>query len=282
MAIGNIDDETASYLRDIHDLDHLFIEECHGPMTHYGVVQGLIRNSISTLRSLYLHQVALEIDGVYLFGSENDELVSKCSSLQVLDCFNLLYHVDSVEKMMDRIDFTQLSSLTFEHVEGSSSSLFNPLTEVFREATQQRDSHGIKLRRLLLNADYAFEPQMEESNGFESYELSSSCRFAFLASFSSLTSLEISNYGRYPYEWSNKTTGFPALVMDAILKHKDLRTLKITNRFGSTLKTLHLTTNNIDAIISGLPHLEHFDFSLTEKYMVGIPACLVQSRPKQC
>ena len=67
--------------------------------------------------------------------------------------------------------------------------------------------------------------------------------------------------------------GVPDLVIDAILKHKQLKTLKFTYWTGMAKPFTYLSSANLSSLITGLPELEHFQFYPYEWKIVGSRMC---------
>lgn len=178
------------------------------------------------------------------------------------------------QTMLNAIDFTKLSEIELHYVGGPVSHLFKPLEEAFIRASTNRS--GIRLRKLVIGAE--FEHEQPQNHAGESEAAIENARFAFLSSFSDLTWLEISNYGMHPQPaWEpgeepdrQPTFGVPDVVINAILQHSRLKTLKLTNRSGTNWLLTYLSPANLDSLITGLPELEHFHFYPYEWTMVRL------------
>jgi hypothetical protein len=125
--------------------------------------------------------------------------------------------------MLKAVNFTRLEAITFDYVSGSASHLFRRLATLFAKASEPRGS-GVKLRRLLMDATYNYE--LPELSDHENQDPVHGSSFDFLSSFSGLESLDLRNYGMYPRRYPIAEEGLPDRVIEVILMHKRLGTLK--------------------------------------------------------
>lgn len=259
--------DLAQYLNDIRNLRHLAFGRTHyHEFRQSQTVRDLVSRSTSTLQTLQFSGSGFTmVDGKPLFTPAKNNSEANLGSLDSLHISSTSVNPEGAKAMLEVVDFTKLSEMELHHVGGAVSNLFRPLEEAFNKASASRS--GIKLQKLAMNADFAHR-HPEEHHG-ESEAVVENARFGFLSSFSELKWLEISNYGMHPQPDREPTIGMPDLVINAILKHSGLKTLKFTNWTGTANPITYLSTANLDSLITGLPELEHFHFYPYEWRMVG-------------
>lgn len=277
--VGRMSSDIARRISGIRRLEHLgIVNDCYNGEDQ-DVAQRLLRQSASSLKTLYLDNTSLDnLVGPPLSagdddddgddGDDGDAASPRFTALENLDVFVSWVTQPGAEAALKAIDFTQVAEIKLAHAEGASSALYRPLAAAFKEARPQ----DIKLRRLLVDAAYHYEHL--HMNGDEPEESFQAARFGFVSSFSQLEALEITNYRSYPREHDVRPHGFPDLFAEAILKHQGLKTLKITNRTGTTDRISYLSPGNVSTLLLGLPHLDEFEFSPDEWDMDAVVQCL--------
>lgn len=207
-----------------------------------------------------------------LFTLEGRPEPADFGALQTIDLGSTLVRKDNVEPMLKAIDFTRLEAIALDDITGPASHLFRPLATLFNKASQPGGS-GVRLRRLLMDARYHYEhPHISDH---ENQDIVHAAWFDFLSSFSGLESLNLTGYGMYPREYPIAEEGLPDSVIEAILKHTRLQTLKITNPSGTNYRILYPSPANFHALFSGLPELEHIEFCPDEWNMVCLIPCFL-------
>jgi hypothetical protein len=265
----------------IKNLKHLWIFDnslSGNSVDKRNVTQSIIRNSLSTLQSLAVETCMYSL---HLLQDWESNVSGKVASLR--DSHDLIalkslllsgIDIDTtvIKSLHKAIDFMQLDELTlvdFHDVDGVFSEYFTSLATL-----AQGTAKGISLRRLSLkmsNDNILYTSEQKNA------ELDAKCRF--ISSFGTLTALELLDYGQYP---KNITTnpGLSDMLLQAILKHKHLRTLKIHYvgiRTDSNVPYLLATT--VGTIIDGLPSLQEFEFAPDEEQMVSFRTFCLASLP---
>ncbi|OAA76219.1 hypothetical protein LEL_05903 [Akanthomyces lecanii RCEF 1005] len=260
--------DAAACVQNVHNLQHLYIKDARHAHDSPEVVRALLRNSAATLKTLRLRCAGLNIQSRPLFDAapDGDGRVQRYAALQGVDFFSFWNTEESVGEMLRVIDFTRLLSIRLAYAEGASATLYRALAASFAEAAaSRRGADGIKVRELLVDASFDYEhPHL---NNHESEEAHLGACYGLLASFDQLESLKVSNYGMYPR--SNNPSrapryGLSSRLIGAILKHEQLKSLKLTIRDGTTDCLQYPSADNLTTIIRGLTELEHIEFSVYE------------------
>jgi hypothetical protein len=254
--------EARAPLAKIKNLKHLSVED--GFSDKNGVIQSIVLNSASTLRSL-----AVTTDP-YTTGcfqdwekmvSANDPLSREKHSLTVLKYLSLCgmsFDTAFIKSLQKAVDFMGLRELTLGHLADGKHILFQHLTTLTTSSAT-----GICLRSLSLDMSeswYGETPEQVQTT------LAAICYF--ISSFDTLTTLEIKNFNQYP-DTIPVNPGLPHALLQAILKHKNLKTLKISyaGMMGGR-RIPFLSAKTVSAIIDNLPHLQDFEFAPQEAEIV--------------
>ncbi|KAK8129124.1 hypothetical protein PG984_010232 [Apiospora sp. TS-2023a] len=226
-----LDDATSEALRGIKNLRHLALVTSD----YSDVTQCLVRNSASTLRSLFLNYGSYDSrffprkhnpaglassNGV----ADSDYRFPKLTSLRMVD---LYLDKENMAGMLDSVDFVKLDELPV------CIALFEALSAAFATASQFTSPPN--LRSLGLNL----------SEGVEG-------RIRFLASFGTLTKLVNPPTSTNP--------GLSSTLLDAILSHRNLRTLEFTHpNLRNGKRVPHLSAQTVRALVEGLPELRELE-----------------------
>ncbi|KAK8060988.1 hypothetical protein PG996_010918 [Apiospora saccharicola] len=234
----DLDDATSEALRRVRNLRHLALVTSD----YSDVTQCLVRNSASTLRSLFLNTGSYDSlffprkhDPAGLAGSngtaDSDYRFPKLRSLRMVD---LYLDQENMAGMLESVDFVKLDEL--------------PLGAAF--ATASQSTSPPKLRSLSLNL----------SEGVEG-------RIRFLASFGTLTKLVVTDYGHYKESTTSTTNpGLSSALLAAILSHRNLRTLEFTHpNLHNGRRIPHLSAQTVRALVEGLPELRELEFAPVEE-----------------
>lgn len=259
--------EDNNQLTEIKNLKHLQLD--HQGYLSYSAndgnsIQSLLLKSMSTLQSLSLSDYAFSrFSWVWKrrasVGGEDHDFIA----LKSLSLTGITVDADAIKSLHKAFDLMRLRELTLLYIRDTDSLLLPYLTSLIT-APQGTGGTDISLRRLSLQiSDENFRGSPGQSRGgFEA-----KCRF--ISSFNALTTLELPNYGQYP-DTIATNPGLPDMLLQAILKHRTLRTLRLSyNGISSGFKIPYLSASTVGAIIGGLPHLQEFEFAPEEEQMVG-------------
>jgi hypothetical protein len=256
----------------IKNLKHLELEHYGGSgdiIDSRNSLQSMLRNSMSTLQSLALATTGFASNLLPYFESyDPGKDATMCenhsfTALRSLSLSSMMIDASAINALHKAIDFMRLGQLTIVNLGDPDGLLMRHLITL--AVSSQSVGECIRLRSLFLNmSDHSFTatPAQEEA-GFKA-------KCHFISSFDTLTTLELPNYGQYP---SNIATnpGLSDILLQAILKHKNLKTLRISySGIISGFKVPYLSAATVGAIIGGLPQLQEFDFAPQEEQMVGL------------
>jgi hypothetical protein len=258
--------EAMTPLAKIKNLKHLSVE--NGSSDENNVVQSILLNSTSTLQSLVVMTNLYATSFLQDWEKEvsaDDALAKQKHSLTVLKSFTLggaSFDATSIKSLQRAIDFMGLRELTLGRLSDGKHLFFQHLTSL--TTFSQNNATGISLRSLCLEMrDERYgEPFEQTQANFEA-----KCRF--ISSFDTLTTLEIKDYNQYPATIATNP-GLSDTLLQAILKHKNLRSLKISySGVLSGCKIPSLSAKTIAAIIDNLPQLQDLEFAPEEAEIVG-------------
>ncbi|KAF1817037.1 hypothetical protein P152DRAFT_387111 [Eremomyces bilateralis CBS 781.70] len=252
--------EAMTPLAKIKNLKHLSVENSS---FNNNIVQSILLNSTSTLRSLVVKGNGYAISFLQDWEkkvSADDALAKREYSLTVLKSFTLSgvsFDATFITSLQRAIDYMGLCELTLGHLSDGKHLFFQHLTNL---ATSSHNSAtGISLRSLCLEMSddrYGETPEHIQTN-FEA-----KCRF--ISAFDTLTTLEVKDYNQYPNTITTNP-GLPDTLLQAILKHQNLRSLKISYQgMVSGCKIPYLSATTVAAIIDNLPQLQDLEFAPEE------------------
>ncbi|KAH8674227.1 hypothetical protein BX600DRAFT_227293 [Xylariales sp. PMI_506] len=233
------------------------------------ILKSLLLNSTSTLRSLVIETSMFSEN--FLYGWQNGPLtVSKATSdakqdftaMELLTITGMTIDAAVVKSLQNAFDFTQLKELSLGHLTDHDCLLFPSLTALFSSASQDTTAPATTGRRINLRS---LNLQMSYTSEQDKAEFGAKCRF--IASFNTLTTLEIYDYGLYAMHITTNP-GLCDTLKDAILKHKNLRILKIAYKgILSGVRFPYLSAVNVTSLIEGLPYLREIEFAPDEEQM---------------
>lgn len=267
---SEVEAEDMKPLAKIKNLKHLDLQDYGGfrGAIDRNIMQSMLRNSLSTLQSLVVETAMYA--GNFLQGWESKSSgkdgttpgTHNFTALKSLSLSGITIDASAIKSLHKAIDFMQLGDLTLVHLNDTAGLLLQHLTSL--TTSYQGISAGISLRKLNLKMsddNFMHTPEQKKA-GFEA-----KCRF--ISSFGTLTTLELPDYGQYPDSIATNP-GLADMLLQAILKHKNLRNLRIpyTGR-TSGMKVPYISATTVGIIIAGLPHLQEFEFAPEEEQMVG-------------
>lgn len=284
LFIDGSEPEDIEPLAQMKNLKHLHLEGrgyC-STSTKNNAIQSMLLNSRSTLQSLALamgpfsHSFLSDWEKNSKASSEkNGEGISEqghgFSALKSLTLASISIDEDFIREFQKAVDFTGLRELDLTNFHDLDNLLYPHLTSVATAYQGTKDT-PLSLRSLSLHMSKdRYQIRSQEENAI----FNAKCRF--ISSFDTLTTLKLRNYGEYP----SNTIANPGLtdpLLQAILKHKNLKTLKISY-IGQTsgLEIPYLGAKTVGAIVDGLPLLREFGFAPDEAQMESISQALLRA-----
>ncbi|KAF4465876.1 RNI [Fusarium albosuccineum] len=259
----------------LKNLQHLSVEDYNwsSGMGTNNVIRAILLNSRSTLRSFSMQTSSYSTD--FLKDWEKlVKLISAAASSQAHDLTSLKsfslsgprFDEDDFLKSLTRaVDFIGLRELKLGRLSEGKDSFFNHLTSL----TCSTPSKDISLRTLSI--DMSDDSLMDTPEQTQAYYAS---KCAFISSFGTLSTLELKDHNQYP-EAITVNPGMSDVMLQAILKHENLTTLRISYRgITSGLKIPYLSAETVAKIVNNLPPLEEFEFAPEEKEMDKIGEAL--------
>ncbi|KAH6661037.1 hypothetical protein BKA67DRAFT_531115 [Truncatella angustata] len=261
-------------LASIKNLKHLEVED-HGYSSH-GItfLQSMLRNSRTTLQSLSVNSHSYRLSR-FLEDCEKDTKTNitgtsdRSHGFTVLKSFSLrglTIDEDFINELDKTIYFSQLRELSLEYLKDPHCLLPNYLTKqaIFHQGTT---SLSLRTLSLYMSArDYAHSPTQQDALFL------AKCRF--VASFDTLTSLELQDYGQYPIN-TISNPGLSDALLQAILKHKKLNELRINYRgVTSGYEVPYLNAKTVGILVDSLPQLRELEFAPDEAQMDAIGQAL--------
>lgn len=252
-------------LEGIKNLKHLRVAlNCGSNEIHF--VRSILLNSTSTLQSLVVAWAAHTpsfLQNWERMVSTDDALAKEKHSLTVLKSFTLCgvsFDANFISSLQRAIDFMGLRELTLEYLAEGKEAIFEHLTNL--AILSQSGARSINLRSLCLEMS-------NERYGMHRYaQTYLDHKYRFISSFNTLTSLELKDHNQYP-DTIATNPGLPNALLQAIIKHKGLKRLKIS--YYTLLpqrKIPCLSATTIAAIIGNLPRLQEFEFEPEEAEIV--------------
>ncbi|KAH8655836.1 hypothetical protein BX600DRAFT_470396 [Xylariales sp. PMI_506] len=279
----NTDADNLKSLANLKNMKHLYLQETEGARNteiKQKAYQSMLLNSTSTLRSLVISantysanvfdtwaEESLAANGTHSDGKYD------FTALELLSIAGLPIRPAVIKSFQRAFDFMRLKELEFGYGLDKDCLLFPYLTRVAESSARVTDSgsSAINLRKLSLSMSYRTLWNTHEQ---QRASLEAKCRF--ISAFDTLTTLELSNYGQYPRTQSINP-GLSEMLLQAILKHKMIKTLRIYYRgIPGDLKIPYLSAETVGRIIDGLPQLQEFEFAPEEEQVDEIGAALAR------
>jgi len=266
---ASVENEAMEPLATIGNLKHLSVEI--GSHNHPNVIRSILWNSRSTLRSLDITS-SRDLSN---FLKAWDKTVSTdvdpaphtptLTALKSLALCHVSFDAASFKSLQGALDFMNLRNLTLGRIPAGTDLFFQYLSRSAISAKEKGTSIGLRNLSLEMREDsYAQTP--------EGMSLKSKCQF--LATFDTLTNLELIDYGQYQKTVATNP-GLPTALLQAILKHKNLKSLKMTyNGIISGYTVPYLSATTVGVIVDNLPELQEFVFAPEEREIVRPPTLL--------
>jgi hypothetical protein len=255
------DAQTLDAVGTVRNLKHLSMLSCnHHAM---GVIHSILLSSASTLRSLVVEGDEYGptlLEGWERMVSADDALSKQNHSLSALKTFGLSFTSFTkmtIASLHKAIDFVGLHTLNIGELSHGKLLFFQYLADLMTASRQSIT--GIRLRHLIveMSAAHADEPTMTKMTSL------------LVSSFDTLTDLEFGNYGQYPVTVATNP-GLSPKLLQAIIKHKHLQTLKMScSGVSSGGKIPYLSAVTVGIIVDKLPQLREFNFAPDENQSVG-------------
>lgn len=191
----------------------------------------------------------------------------KFPDLRSISIIGMAVAKEFVDRFPEVFDLPSLRDLSFCGLTGDAP-FFTALAQAM--SSYARSNISIHLRTLSIDMY-----DIDEWNVTSEHQAAiRAAKTSLIASFDTLTSLKIPQYGQY----RNNVSVNPGLsdeLVQAILKHKHLRQLSIDyHGVGSNLHIPYLGPKQIGRIIDGLPELREFNFAPDEPQMDEISKTL--------
>ncbi|VTO85134.1 unnamed protein product [Fusarium graminearum] len=243
----------------LRDLKHLSIStnecQCITPVSRDETLQSIILNSSSTLESLEVYP--LKWDSSIHADREGQVLVRNQDVID--DGFSALKSNDGTyfSSIASKVNFLQLRKLHLGRLEVGQVKFFKSLEKSFCSA-ERRD---IQLRELTLD----MHPELQ---GRDAYETEMDAMYRFIASFGTLTSLEIYDHNRFPHCRRNNP-GLSEQLQEAIIVHSGLESLRL--RYSETGEEVpFFSTPDIETFTKNLSELRVLEVMVRDNDIVGI------------
>ena len=260
-------------LAGIKNLKHLSVRDSGYRIAianRHSIIQSIISNSMSTLRSLVVEAnsgAATFLQGWQGNVSAGNTIPNPTHDLVALESLTLAgisYDPASVMSLNRAINFLGLRELTLGSFSHGDHLFFQHLASL--TCSPEHSASSIKLRSLSLdmfenNSSYYGQTHEDKQATFVA-------KCQFVASFNTLTTLTLPEYHQYPKEVM-ANPGMSNILLQAILKHQNLRALKIPyNGSSSNCKDRYLSARTVAAIVDNLPELQEFVFTPEEGELV--------------
>ncbi|EPE32064.1 RNI-like protein [Glarea lozoyensis ATCC 20868] len=228
----------------------------------------ILQNSSDTLEGLVMESGNLFEQWDDKFNDVDSHYLKNLKSLSIQGI-----EVDErVLQALERgIDFIRLRELEIVHFDDTESLLFQHLTNLTTLANSKNIGIGLRTLHLRMSdQSYGRTPE-QKALGFRT-------KCDFVRSFNTLTSLELSDYGVYPSSHPINP-GLARPLLEGILKHKHLRTLKIPYAGSSSGFSIpYLSGAEVGALIDGLPELRELNIAPVEAQIDEISAALSKGK----
>ncbi|CAG9978297.1 unnamed protein product [Clonostachys byssicola] len=262
--LSRLDHGARPFLRKIKNLKHLSVKDNSSSLDIFGepdLIPQIIVNSRATLRSL----IFIKGCSGGMPAPTTPATGHEFPNLKSLSLGRTEFDTDFSKWLQRSIDFMRLRELYHESLGDDQASFFDHLATL----AASKASSEIALRTFFvdLSIKYTRMPQLNQ--------LRIDAQIRFLSSFDTLTSLEL-------YAYNKPSTEIPSgnseTLLDAILKHKSLKTLKISYvdidcSFGNIL---YISAANLTIILDGLPLLEEIQFAPETEELAEIGRALTR------
>ncbi|KAK9778944.1 putative F-box domain-containing protein [Seiridium cardinale] len=263
----------------IKNLKHIHLQN-YDTFETLNPFQSILRNSASTLQSL-----AIETDsytcpflkdweknfktsaGVNTKG--NGKKGPDFTALRSLSLSGTEIDENFIKEFGKAIDFAQLRELSLANLR-DPQCLLQPYMISRASSYQGTADVPLSLRTLSLNmTDHDYMHDTAQQNAL----FEAKCRF--ISSFDTLTTLELPDYPQHPANTTNP--GLSNTLVQAILKHKNLRVLRISYKGRTSgFDIPYLGPETVRTIVDGLHQLREFEFAPDEGKMDEISQALLR------
>lgn len=244
--------------------------------------QSILRNSMSTLQSLdiitnswcrqFLHSWSKNLK------SSGHDTISRLDkrpdfpALRSLHVEGMMIDEEFIKEFPRAIDLSKLRELTLVRLKDPQTLLWPFLASLI--TSFRRSNTPLNLRTLFVDMH---DPHLQYDTEQQKALFIAKC--SFIASFDTLTTLNVRGYGQYTRNEASTNPGLSDTLLQGILKHKNLRVLRISYVGKiSGLEIPYLGAEPIGDIIDGLPLLREFEFAPDESRMDKISQALCRSK----
>ena len=243
-------------LEKIKNLQYLSVEAHRYDSAFTKCTTNMIGNSLSQLRNLALETT---FDPAILFPAPGKSGLNNLTTLKLRG-----YSSDGrgIQSMLKVVDFAGLRELHLGSNMDISRLLLDHLSIYF---SSRKPGKEIALQKLFIDA--SLRHRRDDTEGL-AYRVPSQCQF--LSSFDTLKYLEIQEYNQYPDGSTPESPELCDTLLQAILKHRNLKSLKFSYRgmlSGCTIP--YMSAETVKSIVSNLPDLEDFQFAPEENDIVS-------------
>lgn len=260
----------------LRDLKHLSISTneclCTTPVRRDETLQSIILNSSLTMESLEVYPLQwdsnVHADREDQVPVRNQDLIDDgFSALKSLVLYGtagrpmngtIFQRNDGTyfSSIASKVNFLQLRKLHLGHLQVGQLKFFESLEKSFGSA----DRRDIQLRELTLD----MHPELQ---GRDAYETEMDAMYRFIASFGTLTSLEIYDHNRFPGCRRNNP-GLSDQLQEAIIVHSGLESLRL--RYSETGEEVpFFSTSDIETFTKNLSELRVLEVMVRDNDIVS-------------
>ncbi|KAL3601209.1 hypothetical protein FPOAC2_05465 [Fusarium poae] len=265
--------KSLSQLRGLKHLSIRSMSSCFGGMTREKTLKSIILNLSPTLESLEIYRTRwpLNFNNV----GEHGVLAVDAESLNESLTFPVLKSLrlncpspkgDSkicLSNILRSVNFFQLQKLELTQLEEGKSTFFRSLQNLFNTA----EKGTVQLRHLVLDMDV-------EQPDFMASEIHLEDIYRFIASFETLTSLDIYNHNIFKNNLFNNP-GISRRLRRVITMHKGLQSLRF--RYTRNVPP-YASVNTLRALTENLPQLRVLEIPLEDKDFDGIARSILSAK----
>ncbi|CAH0046461.1 unnamed protein product [Clonostachys solani] len=206
--------------------------------------------------------------------SSREDQLPLLSSLKELTLSSVEFHPNMVRVLPRMIDFANLDELSIKHLNGSQRPFIDVVVRSLSSPIQT--SLGVQLRSLCLGW-IGFAMTTDGPSVMSTTDMS-----RLIASFDSLTRLEIQNYNQFANPPGYNMLKFYPRLIEAVIQHKNLKVLKFTHsnwepslrEIARAVKFPKLSDSEVTILVENLQSLEEFHFAPDVKRAWRVGAAL--------
>jgi hypothetical protein len=243
------------------------------------ILQSMLLNSLSTLKSLevstsvwYSDFLADWEDQIKARDPDAMERAHDFTALKSLSLSGVAFAGEFCENVMPSltraVDFLQLRELTLKDLRQGKVTFFKHLEDLFRGA----DKGTVQLRKLSLDMSGD-----DDSQSYVTTEYQVEGIYRFIASFDTLTTLELAEHNIYNSAVESNP-GLSRRLLQVVLNHKELETLRFSYRGSGSgdYRTPHVPAKTVQILMKNLVNLRTFEFAPDEDDLVSdhFPICV--------